>query len=170
MEENYKELFDPELNELNTQAVKTDELYNETHQALEKNINRMNDKSMFGTSSPYRDISELSKSLTSIRQTSISIIREKISLKQIIQNLILKSAQIKSDSKTANVNESLMRNILTEINRKTELRPTHNELTNNNGIEHLDKYKIDELGLNDNDLKMIEKFRGSTTASCDEIK
>lgn len=117
----YQEIFEDELNELNNQAAEVDSLYDETHKALEKNINRMTDKSMFGTTSPYRDISELSKSLTSIKQTRVSISHEKINLKKTIVELGLKDKQSNTDSQNANTSELLMRDILAQISRKHEI-------------------------------------------------
>lgn len=157
----YQEIFEDELNELNSQAKEVDDLYDETHKALEKNINRMTDKSMFGTTSPYRDISELSKSLTSIKQTRVSISHEKINLKKTIVELGLKDKQSNTDSQNANTSELLMRDILAQIGRKHEINKPAPEEINNKGIDHLDSLDPKQLGLNDNDEKMIERFKNN---------
>lgn len=157
----YQEIFQDELNELNNQAAEVDSLYDETHKALEKNINRMTDKSMFGTTSPYRDISELSKSLTSIKQTRVSISHEKINLKKTIVELGLKDKQSNTDSQNANTSELLMRDILAQIGRKHEInKPAPGEI-NNKGIDNLDSLDPKQLGLNDNDERMIERFKNN---------
>lgn len=157
----YQEIFQDELNELNNQAAEVDNLYDETHKALEKNINRMTDKSMFGTTSPYRDISELSKSLTSIKQTRVSISHEKINLKKTIVELGLKDKQSNTDSQNANTSELLMRDILTQISRKHEINKPAPEEINNKGIDNLDSLDPKQLGLNDNDERMIERFKNN---------
>lgn len=157
----YQEIFQDELNELNNQAAEIDNLYDETHKALEKNINRMTDKSMFGTTSPYRDISELSKSLTSIKQTRVSISHEKINLKKTIVELGLKDKQSNTDSQNANTSELLMRDILTQISRKHEINKPAPEEINNKGIDNLDSLDPKQLGLNDNDERMIERFKNN---------
>lgn len=157
----YQEIFQDELNELNNQAAEVDSLYDETHKALEKNINRMTDKSMFGTTSPYRDISELSKSLTSIKQTRVSISHEKINLKKTIVELGLKDKQSNTDSQNANTSELLMRDILTQISRKHEINKPSPDEINNKGIDNLDSLDPKQLGLNDNDERMIERFKNN---------
>lgn len=155
----YQEIFTDELQELDQQAQEIDNLYNETHKALEKNINRMADKSMFGTTSPYRDISELSKSLTGIKQTRVSISHEKINLKKTIVELGLKDKQSNTDATNANTNEVLMRDILAQISRKQELNKPFPGESNLKGIDKLNE-RMDpkKLGLNSNDEKMIERF------------
>ncbi len=159
-DDNYGDYFEPELKELDDESVKIDSLYDEAHQALEKNINRMNDKTMFGSSSPYRDISELSKTLGGIRQTKVSIVHEKIALKKTISELELKSKQTSTDAKNGNTNELLMRDILAEIGHKVDInKPTVKEMTNDNGKEMLDNLSPKSLGINENDLKMIDKFK-----------
>lgn len=155
----YQDIFTDELNELDKQAQDVDNLYEETHKALEKNINRMTDKSMFGTTSPYRDISELSKSLTGIKQTRVSISHEKIALKKTIVELGLKDKQTSSDSKNASTNEMLMRDILTQISKKQEINKPFPGENNNKGVENLDNLDPKKLGLNANDERMIERFK-----------
>lgn len=155
----YEEIFADEITDLDNQAKEVDSLYQETHQALERNINRMTDKSMFGTTSPYRDISELSKSLTSIKQTRVSISHEKINLKKTIVELGLKDKQSNTDATNANTNELLMRDILTQIGKKTEITKPSPEEINNKGIEKLDNLDPQKIGINDNDLKMIARFK-----------
>ncbi len=157
----YQEIFNDEMTDLNNQAEEIDKLYDETHLALEKNINRMTDKSMFGTTSPYRDISELSKSLTSIKQTRVSISHEKIALKKTIVELGLKDKQSNTDSQNANTSELLMRDILAQIGRKNDIhRPFPGE-SNNKGADNLSNLDPRKLGLNDNDEKMIERFKNN---------
>lgn len=165
----YQEIFTDELNELDQQAIEIDKLYDETHKALEKNINRMTDKSMFGTTSPYRDISELSKSLTGIKQTRVSISHEKINLKKTIVELGLKDKQSNTDATNANTNEVLMRDILTQISKKQELNKPFPGENNLNGIDKLNE-RMDpkKLGLNSNDEKMIERFKQNLTKKEDK--
>lgn len=156
----YQEIFDDELNDLDNQAKEVDNLYNETHKALEVNIDRMSGKSMFGTTSPYRDISELSKSLTSIKQTRVSISHEKINLKKTIVELGLKDKQSNTDATNANTNEVLMRDILAQIGRKQEINKPFPGESNNNGIDKLqERMDPKKLGLNANDERMIERFK-----------
>lgn len=156
----YNDYFKPELDALDKEAVITDNLYNEAHQALEKNISRMNDKTMFGSTSPYRDISELSKTLGGIRQTKVSIVHEKIALKKTISELELKNKQSKTDAQNGNTSELLMRDILVQIGAKADFsKPSIHELTNNNGKENLDNLNPKDIGVNENDLKMIDKFK-----------
>lgn len=155
----YQEIFENEINELDKQAKDVDKLYDETHQALQANLDRMTNKAMFGTTSPYRDISELSKSLTGIKQTRVSISHERINLKKTIVELGLKDKQTNSDATNANTNELLMRDILAQIGKKQEInKPLPGEI-NNKGIEKLNDLDPKQLGVNTNDLKMIERFK-----------
>lgn len=155
----YDELFINEENELNNQYDKTEELYNETHKALDKNILRMESKTMIGTTSPYRDISELSKTLTGIRQTSVNITKEKINLKKIKVELELKEKQTATNSQNAQTSETMLRDIVTSIGIKEAFMK--NTKTSNKGIENLKNLDIEDIGINENDLKMIEAYKKS---------
>lgn len=159
--EDYSSYFKPELDALDNEGKEIDKLYNETHQALEKQINRMNSPTMIGSTSPYRDISELSKTLGGIRQTKVSVTHEKIALKKTVAELELKNKQTQTNAQNGNTNELLMRDILNQISHKTDIsKPNKTELSDNEGLDKLGQIDPKKLGINENDLKMIEKFKG----------
>lgn len=167
-EENYKELFKGELSQLDDQYAKTNDLYDKTYKALDKNVQRMEEKTVFGGTSPYRDISELSKSLGSISQTTLAITREKINTKKTIAELELKAKRNVSDAKTADTNEFLMRDMLIKLGSKNNLtRPDKSELSTK-GIENLNNMNPNELGINENDLKGIERFKKASGSNGDK--
>jgi hypothetical protein len=153
----YADLFKDEMVDLQDQAKETDKLYDETHQAMEKNLDRMNSKTMFGSTSPYRDISELSKSLTGIRQTRVSITRERINLKKSQAELEIKNKQTDNDSKNATTNEFIMRDYMSKFIGSSQ----QNGNQDNTGIDKLSKLTEKDVGLNENEINMISNFKGT---------
>ena len=77
-----------------------------------------------------------------------------------LAELTLKRNSQKTDEKNASTSESLMREVLMEINRKNPqmTKATQSELSNKNGIDKLNDLDPKQLGINENDLKMINKF------------
>lgn len=160
MNDEYKKMFEEDIKEFDNQAKETDKLYNETHSALERNLNRMSDKQMFGSSSPYRDIAELSKTLTGIRQTRISIVKERAAVKKTMVELSLKAQSNNNDTKNANTNEMLMKDILAQFDKRVDNIKMNNSANMNKGLDKLSNLDPESVGLNENDVKMIENFKG----------
>lgn len=156
----FQEYFEPEINELESQSKKNEELYDEVHQSLEKNLERLNAKTMYGAGTPHKDISALGDTLNSIRSNQVQIIKEKSNVKKTIIDLELKRSNQKIEAQASNTNETLMRELLMEFNHKVpnfnEVSPS--EKSNTKGAEELANLDPKQLGINENDLKMIDKF------------
>ena len=158
----YVEYFQPELNAMDEQSKKNNELYDEVHKAMEKNIERLDGKAMFGSSSPHKDIAAIGEVLNSIRSNQVSIIKEKANIKKTIIDLDIRKENAKSQTSNAEVNQTLMQDLLNEFNRKlpNANRPSTTELKDNRGREKLGEIDPDTLCLNENDFKMIDRFVG----------
>lgn len=157
----YGEYFDPELQELNIQSSKNDILYDEVHKSMEKCLDKLEAKTMYGAGGmPHKDVASLGTVLNDIRSNQVQIIKEKSGIKKTIAELTLKRNSQKTDEKNASTSESLMREVLMEINRKNPqmTKATQSELSNKNGIDKLNDLDPKQLGINENDLKMINKF------------
>jgi len=165
MDPEYSHIFDNELDQLDDQYNKTNELFEKVSLALDKNITRMNDKAMFGTTSPYRDISELSKSAASIRQTALSITHERVGIKKTIAELEIKAKQTKTDAQNAMTSETLMKDILSKIQSVPELdkkiMKQQSDHNTSRGMERLANLDPKDLGINENDIKSISRFKGN---------
>ena len=163
-ESQYSEYFKPELDAMDVQATDNDKLYKEVHKALEKNLERIDGKAMFGSSSPYKDIAQLGDTLNDIRGNQVTIIKEKANIKKNIIDLDIRKENSKSQSTDANVNQVLMRDILSNLRQQVPNlnKPTHQEMVDNRGKETLKNLDPDKLGINANDLQMIDRFKGRT--------
>ena len=156
-----EEYFGDEIDLLNEQFKENEKLYEEVHRGMEKNIERLDNKAMFGSSSPYRDIAELGKVLNDVRSNQVQIIKERTNVKKTIKDLELRRENMKKDEKNSANAEVLMKDLITEItSQRPEItKPTISEKNNNKGIEKLNNLNPDQLGLNENDFRMIEKFK-----------
>ena len=157
----YQEYFQPELDLLDDQYNKNEQLYDEVHGSLERNLERMDGKTMFGTTSPHRDIAELGKVLNDIRGNQVSTIKERSSIKKTIKELELKRDNMKQNSDNAQANEIMMKQMLSTIMTKNPevTKATVSEKVNNKGKEELANIDPNTLGLNNNDLAMIDRFK-----------
>lgn len=158
-----EEYFGEEIELLNEQFDENKKLYEEVHKGMDKNLKRLEGNSMFGSSSPYRDIAELGKVLNDVRSNQVQIIKERTNVKKTIKDLEFKRENIKKDEKNNATAELLMKDLISEITRQKPeiIKPTVSEKNNNKGIEKLDKLDPEYLGLNENDFKMIDKFKNS---------
>lgn len=158
-----EEYFGEEIELLNDQFNENEKLYEEVHKGMEKNIERLDSKAMFGSSSPYRDIAELGKVLNDVRSNQVQIIKERTNVKKTVKDLELRRENMKKDEKNSTNAELLMKDLISEITRqRPEIeKSTVAERTNNKGLEKLKDLNPEKLGLNSNDFKMIETFRNN---------
>lgn len=159
----YEAYFNPELELLNNQFEENEKLYKEVHKGMEANLERMEQKSMFGSSSPYRDVAELGKVLNDIRSNQVQVIKERTNVKKTIKDLEMRRENsVKGDKNNIDA-QGLMRDFLTEIQRQKPdyNKPQVHEITNTTGIEQLSNLDPAKLGINENDLKMIDRFKGN---------
>ncbi len=154
--------FGEELELFNAQFNENENLYQEVHKGMEKNLERLDNKTMFGSTSPYRDIAELGKVLNDVRSNQVQIIKERANVKKTIKDLELKRENIKKDETNSANAELLMKDLISELTRqKPEITKTTVAERTNKGIEKLQNLNPEELGLNANDFKMIEKFKNA---------
>ena len=158
---NYEEYFQPEINMLDQQYNQNEKLYDEVHSSLETNLERMNGKSMFGASSPHRDIAELGKVLNDIRGNQVSTIKEKAGIKKTIKELELRASSMKQSDKSNMDAQNILKDLVSSIQTKNTnlVTASTTEKTNNKGIDKLKNLNPDDLGINVNDLKMIDQFK-----------
>lgn len=158
----YESYFNPELELLNDQFNQNEQLYNEVHKGMELNLERMGQKSMYGGSSPYRDVAELGKVLNDIRSNQVQVIKERTNIKKTIKDLEMRRDNSNKGDKNNMDAQGLMRDFLTELQRQKPdyNKPQVHEITNNSGIEKLADLDPVKLGVNENDLKMIDRFKG----------
>lgn len=162
----YEEYFQPEINMLDDQYNKNEKLYDEVHSSLEINLDKMNGKSMFGASSPHRDVAELGKVLNDIRGNQVSTIKEKAGIKKTIKELELKASSIKQNDKSNMDAQNILKDLVSSIQSKNSnlITPTSNEKSNTKGLDKLKNLNPDQLGINSNDLKMIDQFKKNSGA------
>jgi len=158
-----EEYFGEEIDLLNEQFEENEKLYNEVHRGMEKNLERLDGKAMFGSSSPYRDIAELGKVLNDVRGNQVQIIKERTNVKKTVKDLEFKRENMKKDEKNNSNAELLMKDLISELTRQKPdiTTSTVAERNSNKGMDKLDKLNPDELGLNENDYRMIDKFKNS---------
>ena len=156
-----EEYFGEEIELLNDQFNENEKLYEEVHKGMDKNLERLDGKAMFGSSSPYRDIAELGKVLNDVRSNQVQIIKERTNVKKTVKDLELRRENMKKDEKNNSNAEMLMKDLISEITRqKPEItKSTVEERNSKKGMDQLAKINPDDLGLNENDFKMIDKFR-----------
>lgn len=159
----YEAYFGPELELLENQFQENEKLYNEVHKGMEMNLERMDQKSMFGGSSPYRDVAELGKVLNDIRSNQVQVIKERTNVKKTIKDLELRKENSQKGDKNNMDAQGLMRDFLSEIQRQKPdyNKPQAHEITNQKGIENLQTLDPAKLGINENDLKMIDRFKNN---------
>ena len=97
-----EEYFSEEIELFNDQFNENEKLYEEVHRGMEKNLERLDGKAMFGSSSPYRDIAELGKVLNDVRSNQVSIIKERANVKKTVKDLEFKRENMKKDEKNDN--------------------------------------------------------------------
>lgn len=161
-ETNYQEYFQPEIDQLDAQYEKNEKLYDEVHGCLEQNIEKLNGKAMFGASSPHRDIADLGKVLNEIRGNQVSTIKEKSNIKKTIKDFEFKRDNMKQGEKNNVDAQNLMKEMISSIqaNHTDLIKTSHQDQTKTTkGVDQLSKLDPDDLGLNENDLKMIEQFK-----------
>lgn len=160
----YEEYFKPELEALDDQYTKNESLYNDVYKGMEKNLGRLDARTMLGGgSSPYRDISELGKVLNDIRGNQVSTIKEKTTIKKTIKELELRRENMtKTDNNNVDA-QSLMKELITSIQSKTPefSNVTVKEKTDYKGLDKLNNLDPEEIGINENDLRMIDKFNNT---------
>ena len=77
----YYKIFKEDLDSLNDEGKKVDDLYDEAHNLFARKLDK-NNTSMFGGSTSDKDSIELSKSLSGIRQNKLNVLKEITSLKE----------------------------------------------------------------------------------------
>jgi len=158
----YEEYFAPELQLLDAQYNENEKLYNEVHKAMEKSVGRLDAKQMFGgsMSSPTKDIAQLGEVLNDIRSNQVQVAKERANIKKTIIDLDIRKENSKSQSEDANTNQLLMRNILTSIQKEAPNFTKSSQINGDiRGAEALKSIDPDAIGINANDLKMIDRFR-----------
>ena len=160
---NYEEKFKPILSELDEQATLNNELYNEVHKSLEKDLNRLNGERMIGSTSPSKSIAETGKVLSEIRGNQVNIIKEKANVIKTVADLEIRERNSNTQATDAGNNQLLIHNVLNEISKKVGdiSKPTISEIQDNRGRDKLDNLNPETLGLNDNDYAMIDRFKNT---------
>lgn len=160
-ETNYQEYFQPEIEQLDQQYKKNEKLYDEVHGCLEHNIEKLGGKTMFGSGSPHRDIADLGKVLNEIRGNQVATIKEKSNIKKTIKEFEFKRDNMKQGEKNNVDAQNLMKELVSSIQSKNNdlIKITTHEAANMNGAEKLQKLDPAALGINENDLKMIDQFK-----------
>ena len=160
IESKYYQEFEPEMAALDKQSQENEKLYDEVHKAMEKCVERLDGKQMFGTTSPTKDIAQLGEVLNDIRSNQVQTIKEKANIKKTIFDLDIRKENSRAQSQDANTNQMLMRDILSKIQKEapTLSKPTAAEMADNSGRDGLKNLDPRELGVNENDMKMISRF------------
>lgn len=160
---NYEEYFKPELDALDNQYNKNEELYSEVHKSLEKKLDTIDGKAMFGAGSPHKDVAELGKVLNEIRGNQVATIKERTNVKKTIKDFELRERNINTTVSESDALQEVMKDVITSLqyNNPQVSVPTNKEKANNSGIEHLKDLDPKTLGLNENDMKMIDRFKKS---------
>ena len=160
-ETNYQEYFQPEIDQLDAQYDKNEQLYDEVHGCLEQNIERIQGKTMFGAGSPQRDVADLGKVLNEIRGNQVATIKEKSNIKKTIKEFEFKRDNMKLGEKNNLDAQVLMKEMISSIqtNHVDLIKPKNSSSSLNKGSEKLQNLKPEDLGLNANDFKMIEQFK-----------
>lgn len=152
----YFKIFKPDIDMFYEEGRKTDELYNEAHTLLERKLNKGNNGAMFGGSSGDRDIIEMSKSLSTIRQTKLNVIKEASNLKKIVAELNIKDRQQALESDEIRDKQQ----ILAVLDALTSKNGTHRNVvpksSNDAGLELLN---TDNIKLSNIDTEMIERYK-----------
>jgi prolyl-tRNA synthetase len=159
-ETNYQEYFQPEIDALENQFNKNEKLYNEVHSCLEINIDKINSgKQMFGASTPHRDIADLGKVLNEIRSNQVATIKEKSNIKKTIKEFEFKRDNMKQGEKNNVDAQTLMKELVSSIQTKNMdiLKP--NPTNSMSGADKLKNLDPAQLGINENDFKMIDQFK-----------
>lgn len=162
----YEEYFSPELQALDNQYQKNEELYNEVHKSLDKNLSKIDGNSMFGSASPHREVAELGKVLNDIRGNQVSVIKERSNIKKTIKDFELKQQNIARNEAGSENLQVMMKDLISNIQAtRTEMtKPSYSEKTSNKGAENLSALKPEDLGINENDFAMIDRFRGTSNS------
>ena len=160
---NYEEYFQPELDALDNQYNKNEELYTEVHKSLERKLDTIDGKAMFGAGSPHKDVAELGKVLNDIRGNQVATIKERTNVKKTIKDFELRERNINTTVSESDALQEVMKDVITSLqyNNPQVSVPTNKEKANNSGIEHLKNLDPATLGLNENDMKMIDRFKKS---------
>lgn len=158
-----EEYFGEEIDLLNDQFNENEKLYEEVHRGMDKNLERLDNKTMFGSSSPYRDIAELGKVLNDVRSNQVQIIKERTNVKKTVKDLEFKRESLKKDEKNNSNAEMLMKDLISELTRQKPdiATATVAEKNDKKGLEQLAKLNPESLGLNENDFKMIDTFKNT---------
>ena len=158
---NYQEYFKPELDALDNQYNKNEKLYDEVHRSLERKLDTLEGKSMFGSGSPHRDVAELGKVLNDIRGNQVQTIKERTNVKKTIKDFELRERNLNTATTETEALQEVMKKVVTSIqySNPAAILPTASEKANNSGIEKLKDLDPQTLGLNENDLKMIDRFK-----------
>jgi hypothetical protein len=161
-ETNYQQYFQPEIDALENQYQKNEQLYNEVHGCLESNIDKLqNSKQMFGASTPHRDIADLGKVLNEIRGNQVATIKEKSNIKKTIKEFEFKRDNMKLGEKNNVDAQNLMKDLVSSIQARNPeiIKTTNSERSSTKGLDKLQELEPSQLGLNSNDFKMIEQFK-----------
>lgn len=153
----YYKIFKEDLDSLNDEGRKVDDLYDEAHNLFARKLDK-NNTSMFGGSTSDKDSIELSKSLSGIRQNKLNVLKEITSLKRTIAELNLKeSQQIASDDDMHQ--KELLTNLLIKITTRSSGSEYRNVIDRSSDSEGLDKLDTSFINLNTDETKMIERFK-----------
>lgn len=152
-ENKYYKVFQEELDAFREEGKRVDELYDETHALFDKKINK-NGGTMFGNSSGDRDAIEISKNLSTIRQTKLNVIKEQSNVKKIIAELSIKEKDKESEDMSE---KQLAISILEMMTAKNNNRgPVIPKAPSNAGIDMLN---VENIELTNIDKDMVKRFR-----------
>lgn len=152
----YYKIFEEELNAFSEEGKKIDELYSESHTLFDRKLNKGVNGAMFGSSSGDKDAIEMSKSLCSIRQTKLSVIKEITNLKKTVSELNLKEKQQILESDEAKDKQHII-DILEALSKSgNRYSDAIGRAPTTEGIEMLD---TDNIPLTAVDTEMVNRFR-----------
>lgn len=151
----YYKIFEDELKAFKAEGEAVDTLYDEAHKVFEKKT--QSGSTMFGSSSGDKDAIEMSKSLCSIRQTKINVLKELAGLKKNVAELMMKEKQQDAATDEAR-DKQLMLAILEKMTSKktTEFTGVVESSPTNDG---LDKLNTDDIKFTNVDAEMIKRFK-----------
>ena len=134
---NYQEYFKPELDALDNQYNKNEELYGEVHKSLERKLDSLDNKAMFGAGSPHRDVAELGKVLNDIRGNQVATIKERTNVKKTIKDFELRERNLTTNTSETEALQEVMKSVITSLqyNNPQSQVPSYSEKRNMDGIE-----------------------------------
>jgi hypothetical protein len=153
------EFFEDDLIAFDEQVIKTEELYNEVHDAYKQVTG--GDGASFKM---MRDASELAKTLSSIRSTSIDAINKRFQMKRSVSDLEQKKQQLhKDDQNAAEIARATVMAIRNSVNKNPDKYINSSDDMNTEELNVRLKSAIDnkEITLSDNEKAMKYDFEGA---------